>query len=87
MGGDWNATFDCSNVDTNIDVVNMRGIPSLRRSRKIQEMCHEFSLVDPFRALDPNKREYTFIPSAVNDVNRSRIDFFLMSSNLFNHST
>ena len=31
LGGDWNATLDCSPVGTNIDVVNVRNIPSLRR--------------------------------------------------------
>ena len=32
IGGDWNATWDNSNVNLNIDTVNMINIPSRRRS-------------------------------------------------------
>ena len=53
VGGDWNATLDCSNIGTNIDIVNMRNIPSIRRSQKISEL----------RILHPNKKEYTYVPS------------------------
>ena len=28
LGGDWNATIDNSNLESNIDVINMRNIPS-----------------------------------------------------------
>ena len=87
LGGDWNATYDDSAVGTNLDVVNMRNIPSLRRTNKIREICATFSLIEPFRNSFPFKRDYTYIPSALNANNRSRLDFFLVSSSLINQST
>ena len=87
IAGDWNATLDTSDVGANLDVINMRSIPSLRRSEKILEICQTFSLLDPFRILNPEKKEYTFIPSSVNEQNRSRLDFFLISHQLITNST
>ena len=87
LGGDWNATWDISNVESNLDVVNMRSIPSMARSQKIHEICNQFKLIEPFRTLYPNKKEYTFIPSGNNDMNRSRLDFFLMSQEIFGTGT
>ncbi len=65
----------------------MQNIPSLRRSTKIHEVCREFNLIEPFRTRNPNKREYTFIPSGINENNRSRLDFFLISTELYNQET
>jgi len=78
-GGDWNATLDNSEVGVNVDVVNMRNIPSIRRSNKIIDLCTSLSLVDPYRFLYPSNKEYTFIPSSRVEHNRSRLDFFLVS--------
>lgn len=63
ISGDWNATWDNSNVDTNIDVLNMRDIPSKQRSDKLQQICNELALTDPFRVFFPTKKAYTYIPS------------------------
>jgi len=79
VGGDWNATLDNSEVGVNIDVVNMRNIPSVRRTNRITELCRVLSLVDPYRFLYPSNKEYTFIPSSRLEHNRSRLDFFLIS--------
>ena len=87
IGGDWNATLDRSRVGTNIDVLNMVNIPSLVRSNAINDLCTSLNLIDPYRALYPNKKEYTFIPSARNNVNRSRLDFFLITNSLFDAKT
>jgi len=87
LGGDWNATLDTSNAPVNLDTLNMQNIPSLRRSMKIMELCQEFDLIEPFRTKFPSKREYTFVPTSVNETNRSRLDFFLMSTVLFNPNT
>jgi hypothetical protein len=38
--------------------------------------------VDPFRYLFPESREFTYVPFAENATNRSRLDFFLISSDL-----
>ena len=86
-GGDWNATYDASPVNANLDVVNMRNLPSLLRTNKILDMCNELNLLEPYRTLFPNKTEYTFIPSGINDTNRSRLDFFLMSNAILGTGT
>ena len=87
IGGDWNATLDFSRVNSNIDVINMQNIPSIRRSIAINQLCTSLQLIDPYRALYPNKKEYTFIPSSVHSTNRSRLDFFLISGCIFDHNT
>jgi len=79
LGGDWNLTWDTSDVDLNMDVINMVNIPSRRRSLKLREIAEELNLQCPYRVLYPNKKEYTFIPSSENMQNRSRIDFFFTS--------
>jgi len=85
VGGDWNATLDNSEVGVNIDVVNMRNIPSVRRTNRIIEFCRFLSLVDPYRFLYPSNKEYTFIPSSRLEHNRSRLDFFLISECFLNN--
>jgi len=87
LGGDWNATWDISNAETNLDIVNMRSIPSLLRSQKIHELCNDLNLLEPFRTLHPNKKEYTFVPSGADSINRSRLDFFLISKAIFGIGT
>ena len=86
LGGDWNATLDISNVNHNLDILNMQSIPSLRRSTRIHELCRNFNLIEPFRTRNPNKKEYTFIPGGNNN-NRSRLDFFLISTVIYNPET
>jgi len=87
LGGDWNATYDNSDVENNLDVVNMRNIPSLIRTTRIRNMCTELNLVEPYRTMYPNRQEYTFIPSGIQDQNRSRLDFFLISKNIYGTGT
>jgi hypothetical protein len=60
----------------------MNALPSVIRTNKVRELAEEIGLIEPYRFLNPNKKEYTYIPSAVNNMNRSRIDFFLVSNNL-----
>jgi len=78
-GGDWNATLDTAEVGVNVDVVNMRNIPSLRRSLRIHELCTQLSLSDPFRVSNPVRKEYTYIPTSLLEHNRSRIDYLLFN--------
>ena len=70
LGGDWNATWDNRPVETNIDVINMRDIPCRRRSANILNMCRELNLTDPYRIFFPITREFTYIPNAVENINR-----------------
>ncbi len=82
VGGDWNATYDSNPVPLNIDVINMASIPSKKRSLKIAAMARSLNLTDPYRFFNPEKRDFTFIPNILNNRNRSRLDFFLISEDL-----
>jgi exonuclease III len=82
LGGDWNCVWDRSVVDVNLDVMNMVNVPSLLRSNKVHELCTYLNLTDPYRIFYPNTREFTFTPNGVNQYNRSRLDFFLVSKDL-----
>ena len=82
LGGDWNCTWDSSEVEDNLDVLNMAAIPSKRRSEKLRWLSDANNLIDPFRALNPEKREFTYVPAVREYNNRSRLDFFLVSDTL-----
>jgi exonuclease III len=79
LGGDLNTTWDNRNVNDNLDIHAMINVPSIFRTNKLREICVNHNLTDPYRALYPNRKDFTFIPSAANNLNRSRIDFFLIS--------
>jgi exonuclease III len=83
LGGDWNATICTEDVLTNPDVMFMRSIPSRFRSEQVAHLCEDLDLSDPFRTLHPEDREFTYYPSGTQRKNRSRIDFFLISSSLY----
>jgi len=87
LGGDWNATYSNLPNDINPDVFSMRAIPSTVRSDRILQLCEEFGLSDPYRSLHPDARDYTYVPSGVLRINRSRIDFFLVSDSIFGNVT
>ena len=82
IGGDWNCTWDSSNVELNLDVFNMAAVPNLQNSQSLQQLCATLDLCDPYRILYPNKRDYTYRPFGNLRVNRSRLDFFVISSSL-----
>jgi exonuclease III len=82
LGGDWNSTWDSSPPEENIDVFFMQNIPSKERSECVLQLARNFRLTDPYRFLYPNSRDYTYVPNAVNNKNRSRIDFFLVSEQI-----
>jgi hypothetical protein len=79
--GDWNTTYCTDTGDSNIDIINMHSPPSLIRSGWLADLCDEFGLCDPFRALHYTCKDYTFVPRT-GTRNRSRIDFFLVSDAL-----
>jgi exonuclease III len=86
VGGDFNCTYSTDNVRTNIDCLNMKAPPNLTHSLILAEMCERLQITDPYRIINPNKKEYTYVPRAVNATNRSRIDFFLISTSLNNNA-
>ncbi len=83
LGGDWNATWDRSIVTSNIDTFQMAGLPNAKNSEYLENIATEFGLVDPLgRILYPEKREFTYSPFGNVRLNRSRLDFYVMSANL-----
>jgi exonuclease III len=83
LGGDWNATGSYEDLNFTPDVMFMRSIPSRYRSEQVELLCEELNLADPFRALHLDLRDFTYFPSGTVRKNRSRIDFFLVSTPLF----
>jgi exonuclease III len=82
LGGDWNATYDTRNNRSNLDTHNTIGIPSVRRSAWLNQLCTRKSLEDPYRYFYPENKEFTYIPFAAEATNRSRLDFYIVSANL-----
>jgi hypothetical protein len=78
IAGDWNLTYSTDDNDSNIDVINMLSPPSIPRSKSLADICESHLLTDPYRALHPYKRDYTYVPRS-GKTNRSRIDFFIIS--------
>jgi exonuclease III len=75
-GGDFNCTWDPSPINENVDTFFMRNLPSVFRTEKIRQMADKFNLTEPFRMFHPVRKDYTYIPNAAENRNRSRIDFF-----------
>ena len=81
IGGDWNCTLSCDPTEYNIDTHKMKNPPSITRSLELGGVCLAGGLSDPFRALHPTLRDFSYRPSDKGS-NRSRIDFFLISDPL-----
>jgi len=81
IGGDWNCTYSCEGRENNIDILNMANPPSTIRSGWLSDICTRHHLTDPFRALGPNTKDYSYTPGGVRR-NRSRLDFFIIGDEL-----
>jgi len=79
LGGDWNATPSSLPANINRDVLNMCTIPSVNRSLWLNEIITSNGLIDIYRHLNPETRDFTYQPHGAVRINRSRIDFFLIS--------
>jgi exonuclease III len=79
VGGDWNLTPSSLPANINPDVLNMSAIPNEKHSKLLISFQLKFSLVDPFRILHPNRRDFSYVPRDTTKKNQSRIDFFLIS--------
>ena len=86
IGGDWNATYSSNPIETNIDCYNMQQLPNLRHTLLLIDICNAFAFQDPYRLLNPNRKDYTYVPRAANATNKSRIDFFLTNLDVYNDS-
>jgi exonuclease III len=82
LGGDWNATCDRSVVTSKIDTFQMAGLPNAKNSEYIENIANEYGLVDPFRILYPEKHDFTYSPFGNVRLNRSRLDFYIISASL-----
>jgi exonuclease III len=58
IGGDWNTTYSTSDTVRNIDVFNMKNIPSKLRSGWLNDICVDAGLTDPYRAFHPTQMDY-----------------------------
>ena len=87
IGGDWNTVWDQSPVEQNIDILNMQSVPNKTNGTLMYNLAEKYDLVDPFRALYPSKRAYTYMPFGNLRQNRSRLDFFCISSKMINLKT
>ena len=83
IGGDWNCTFSTDPLFFNIDCRNMQNLPNLRHSHRVRDLCGNLNLTDPYRLFFPSRKDFTFCPKNSAQLNRSRIDFFLISIPLF----
>ncbi len=82
LGGDWNTTWDRRPVVSNIDTFQMSGLPNPKNSELLSNICAKHKLIDPFRALYPIRKEFTYSPFGHVRLNRSRLDFFVVSETL-----
>jgi exonuclease III len=85
IAGDWNCTLSNSGINSNIDCFNMARIPNLTHSNKLIELCEEKDLSDPFRFLYPNRADYSYMPRSINNRNKSRLDFFIITDSLLDY--
>jgi hypothetical protein len=76
IAGDWNSTWDPRPVNQNLDVINMVSIPSRQGSLWLGQLAADTDMTDPYRVLYPIKKEFTYVPNARINLNRSRLDFF-----------
>jgi hypothetical protein len=81
IGGDWNATYSSNECMDNIYTFRVQSPPSITRSLWLNQICRDLFLCDPYRALHPTTRDFTFTPHG-SRTNRSRIDFFLIGEKL-----
>jgi exonuclease III len=65
LGGDWNTTWDNSNPDQNIDIINMVNAPNQANGKLLKQMATNLNLCDPFRALYPDKLEFSYTLSVI----------------------
>ncbi len=81
IAGNWNCTYSCERKETNIDIFRMANPPSLIRSGWLREICTRHHLTDPYRALGPDTKDFTYVPAGERN-NRSRLDFFIIGDEL-----
>ena len=86
--GDLNAVSCIDNIhgsqgdmSSNIDIINMAQIPNLKHSKELNFWIQSSFAYDRFRALYPEKIEFSYVPFNKTAKNRSRIDSIYCSPN------
>jgi exonuclease III len=86
IGGDWNTVIDADpDPESNLDVYLMRDIPNLSMNKKLGELMAKWILTDPYRIQNPDPGGYSYAPFGTMRKNRSRLDFFIVSTSLLNN--
>jgi exonuclease III len=85
LAGDWNTTWDNSPPENNIDIANMVRSPNAANGALLRNLATNFNLTDPYRVMHPNVINFSYSPFGVQRKNRSRIDFFVVSTSLINN--
>jgi hypothetical protein len=60
----------------------MSGLPNAKNSELLENMCTSLNLIDPYRALYPDRRDFTYSPFGNVRLKRSRLNFFIVSIEL-----
>jgi exonuclease III len=87
IGGDWNCLWSKANVGLNIDALNMVSLPNGQNSKKLREVSELLDITDPFRVLHPSRRDFSYIPRKAGRINKSRLDFFIVSNSIVDKVT
>ena len=83
LGGDFNTVQDTRGGIESIDRIGNGECPNITNARVINEWIYSGKIVDPYRVLYPETREYSYTSFRRGDtLGRNRLDFFLISSAL-----
>jgi hypothetical protein len=82
VGGDWNTTYSGLPLAANPDIINMANLPNHPNCKSLSALCRNKKLIDPFRLLWPDRLDYSYTPRDITRLNRSRLDFFLISRDI-----
>ena len=80
IAGDWNLVLDPVKDYDNYKKTDH----NVKAREKVDELIEDYCLVDIWRELNPEMRRFTW--RRVNPLQQSRLDFFLMSENICNHT-
>ena len=78
----WTGDFN-SVMDPEKDIKNYINTNNPKSREKVIDLCAEFNLIDIWRELNIESSRYTWRTS--NGNKHGRLDFFLISQNLFNN--
>ncbi|CAC5424637.1 E3.1.11.2 [Mytilus coruscus] len=76
MCGDWNVVQDFQ-----MDTYNILHNRNLNSRNKIKEISQTFELLDPWRTCHPDDKKFTWRQTS--PIKQSRLDYFLLSEDLF----